>query len=41
MLPHGDDPPEPICKALFEAWASRSRAFLDRFAALLAEGRIP
>ena len=36
----GDDPPEPICKTLFEAWASTSRDFLDRVAALADEDRL-
>ena len=36
----GDDPPEPICKTLFEAWASTSRDFLDRGAALADEDRV-
>jgi hypothetical protein len=41
MLPLGDDPPEPSTKPSFEAWSSRSRAFLDRVSALVHEGRIP
>jgi hypothetical protein len=38
----GDDPPEPLCKALFDLWASTSsnRTLFDRVAALASEDRL-